>query len=551
MATGDASGFFVVDIDGEPGIAAVLALQEEHGRLPPTVMSCTRRGYHLFFRMPEGRDVRNSAGKFAPSIDVRGTGGYVVVPPSPHPEGEAYRWAVGRSPDECPIADASAWLLELVTARPQNGAYRPAAPLPDSIPAGARNQTLASLAGTMRRRGFLEPAMRAALHEENQGRCNPPLADDEVDRIAVSVGRYEPGDTAGGPEPLIDELPDTTMTLGELLADPTILDPPTPLIGRLAWPERVTLFAGREKLGKSTTVMAAVSAFTAGRSWLGERTERGKALVFPLEDHPGDIARLLDAFGADHERTLIDREVVSLEHLASKCQKHQPDLVVVDTLPALVAHLAPESGDGAAWTTIMQALTRIARAGPAVIVNHHGQKATGSYRDSTAIGANVDVILEMREDSTDESVRRIKARGRVAVSNYAIRYHAGDSPYFSLADGKLSLETRVLAYIERNPGQPKSNIADEVEGRRADILAVIRRLERGEAVHNRGPVRKSAFYPGRSPQNPLGTGGNSAGTALGTTKSRSGTGGVPRRWRDPIGVSTREPPPATPPERPT
>ena len=63
--------------------------------------SVTNRGYHLFFKMPEdGSDIRNSAGKVAKGIDVRGTGGYVVLPPSPHPEGEAYRWQDGRGPND-------------------------------------------------------------------------------------------------------------------------------------------------------------------------------------------------------------------------------------------------------------------------------------------------------------------------------------------------------------------------------------------------------------------------------------------------------------------
>jgi len=61
-----------------------------------------------------------------------------------------------------------------------------------TIPNGQRNSTLASLAGTMRRRGMGEAAIRVALIEENAARCDPPLDDDEVRRIAESVGRYAP-----------------------------------------------------------------------------------------------------------------------------------------------------------------------------------------------------------------------------------------------------------------------------------------------------------------------------------------------------------------------
>jgi hypothetical protein len=60
------------------------------------------------------------------------------------------------------------------------------------IPEGQRNATLASLAGSMRRRGASEATIAAALQAENLMRCDPPLADSEILRIAKSVGRYAP-----------------------------------------------------------------------------------------------------------------------------------------------------------------------------------------------------------------------------------------------------------------------------------------------------------------------------------------------------------------------
>jgi hypothetical protein len=63
----------------------------------------------------------------------------------------------------------------------------------ERIPRGTRSTTLVSLAGTMRRRGFSSDAIRAALLVENQRRCDPPLPDSEVERIAQSIGRYPEG----------------------------------------------------------------------------------------------------------------------------------------------------------------------------------------------------------------------------------------------------------------------------------------------------------------------------------------------------------------------
>lgn len=58
---------------------------------------------------------------------------------------------------------------------------------------GSRNAHLLSVAGAMRRKGLGEEAIRAALLEENERRCRPPLAIREVAVIARSVTRYAPG----------------------------------------------------------------------------------------------------------------------------------------------------------------------------------------------------------------------------------------------------------------------------------------------------------------------------------------------------------------------
>ena len=51
----------------------------------------------------------------------------------------------------------------------------------------------------MRRRGMSREAIEAALVVENRVRCEVPLRDDEVRRIAASVSRYAPwnGDRLG------------------------------------------------------------------------------------------------------------------------------------------------------------------------------------------------------------------------------------------------------------------------------------------------------------------------------------------------------------------
>jgi hypothetical protein len=60
------------------------------------------------------------------------------------------------------------------------------------VPAGYRNKTLASQAGYMRQIGLTADEIAPALQAINLHRCKPPLKAAEVDRIAASIGRYDP-----------------------------------------------------------------------------------------------------------------------------------------------------------------------------------------------------------------------------------------------------------------------------------------------------------------------------------------------------------------------
>jgi hypothetical protein len=74
--TGD--GFFVVDVDSSDGLDA---LREAIGvELPETLTSKTPRGFHAYYRMPAGVEIRNRQG-VVPGVDVRGRGGYVICWP--------------------------------------------------------------------------------------------------------------------------------------------------------------------------------------------------------------------------------------------------------------------------------------------------------------------------------------------------------------------------------------------------------------------------------------------------------------------------------------
>jgi putative DNA primase/helicase len=108
VATGEISGLVVLDVDGQAGEQQLEVLEAEFGELPDTARTITGGdGLHYLFAHP-GEIIRNTASKkLGPGLDVRGDGGYIVVPPSLHWSGQRYEWLDERDPEPMPL-----WLLE-------------------------------------------------------------------------------------------------------------------------------------------------------------------------------------------------------------------------------------------------------------------------------------------------------------------------------------------------------------------------------------------------------------------------------------------------------
>lgn len=186
IATG-AAGLVVLDIDvknGAPGDASWAAIVAEHPELEDTRVARTPSGGRHYYFRGNGDRIRSSVSKLAPGIDVRAEGGYVVAPGSETAEGR-YEWLSKRPPAKLP-----AWLAE----RLRTAEREPVPATADTVPVGRRNEHLAELAITMRRRfGSGEAAIAAALLEENKRCAAGGLAEAEVRAMATRIAAYAPG----------------------------------------------------------------------------------------------------------------------------------------------------------------------------------------------------------------------------------------------------------------------------------------------------------------------------------------------------------------------
>ena len=185
MATGERSGVFALDVDaGHGGIETLKAHTDKNGALPETPTSHTGGGgYHYIFEYAD--NVRNSAGKLGQGLDTRGSGGYVIVPQSIHPNGKPYMW--DKKPSQTAIAKAPEWLLKLLFNEQIQKAQ---APNDGALIDGKRNNELTRLAGTLRRKNASEDEIFVFINTVNLNRCQPPLLESEVRAIAQSVSRY-------------------------------------------------------------------------------------------------------------------------------------------------------------------------------------------------------------------------------------------------------------------------------------------------------------------------------------------------------------------------
>lgn len=192
IATGYISaGLLVIDLDidedkGINGYDTLKRWEVVHGKLPDSWQSITGRGgYHLFYWSLE---LIYNRVKIMEGIDIRGEGGYIVAPPSIHPNGKRYEWE--QSPDEFELVEAPDIVLAFLN---QKSEEQKSFTSPITIPEGERNNILFKMASCLQARGLDGEAIMAAVSKENERKCQPPLSDKEIKKLVNSALKYESG----------------------------------------------------------------------------------------------------------------------------------------------------------------------------------------------------------------------------------------------------------------------------------------------------------------------------------------------------------------------
>lgn len=350
IATGTPSGLIVLDVDPRNGgTQSLAAIEAQYDGVFDTAETLTGGGGRHFYFAHPGKDYILPSAKPWPGIDIKAEGGYVAACPSIHPSGIMYRWASGKEPDRKALQAAPEWLISLLKERRKTLAA-------DVIPSedrkklkqGSRNDGLASLAGTMQRRGMSFDAILAAILAENGAKCAPPLPEEEVVAIVKSVSRYAPDeDSTPQNEPAI-RTPRMDVT-GALSEDPPSVE--WLLEGWIAKGD-LGLISGDPGAGKSWLMYdLGLSGASGFPIWEHFAHEPFRVLMVDEENHPDDVRRRLYDIAlargikaADLEDRLVIAEPKhgfsfrsgrAVRQLEATIEDTQPDLIIFDSMTAI------------------------------------------------------------------------------------------------------------------------------------------------------------------------------------------------------------------------
>ena len=194
IITGELSGVVVLDVEVDGDITGL--------DMPTTPTAKTGGGgRHYYFKHP-GFPVKTRTRILNRKIDVRGDGGYAIVPPSKSFKG-SYEWIVGL---DTPLADMPEWMVGKIQGN------KPVSPSPaptsnvweeiaDGVAEGQRHDTAVRFTGKLlahiprRDRGIVLPLMRG-WNENNI----PPLPDEELAKIYEDIrAKQEKGEAVTEP----------------------------------------------------------------------------------------------------------------------------------------------------------------------------------------------------------------------------------------------------------------------------------------------------------------------------------------------------------------
>lgn len=407
IATGNGVG--VVDLDGPEGLASGNRMG-----LNSPITTLTGRGKQLWYRVPEGQKlVTRRAEKIADGVDTRGTGGYVLAPPSLHPSGKRYCWA-GSPISRNLLPPLPTQFIEQTKLLPGLIKRNETGWIADAIKEmqnGHVHNTLIRVLGKFRQHNFSEEDTYTLLcpHALENGKPYEGLRG----KISEFWGRYDAPTIIGGPsksESIDDFLQD--MQEPEWICEPFIARKAIGFVAGLPETLKTWLCADLAVecaggagmwLGLFPTKSCKV-LFIDQERWKGETQRRFSAILAAKGIAHSQIKNSLSMKSGTTIRLNLDS---SYQAFRTELMETRPDLVIVDSFVAF--HTVPENDKAEIQKVLERVKALRNEIGCTFIFIHHenkmaypngepqGEPNMSTLSGSTGIPAAAEMCLIVRK----------------------------------------------------------------------------------------------------------------------------------------------------------
>ena len=404
LLTGRINGITVVDVEKEGST---------EGLPPTTTVRTGGGGWHFYYKYA---DIGNKT-RIRPFTDIRGDGGYVIVPPSVHESGKTYEWISNQE-----LADFPVEILpkEIHTPSPLRLSEYV------GLDAGTRNDSLHRLACSLLN---VAPEFEAweTLKKINET-SHPPLHEHELKVLFESAARFvstHPKTSSFSKERL-----ESNITGNQYL--PVKLDTLTTETLDIQWIWHgylargfLTLVSALWKAGKTTFISHLIKSLEKENSFVGKSTQPATVLMVS-EEGKGLWARRRDEFNISTSCWILCRPIKQklryrewvefLEQMSTFCIENKIDVFILDTLSSFWN--VDNENDAAVVQAALLPINHLLEKNIAVMLIHHFRKSGGeealASRGSGAIGSYADILVEFTrlhgDQKTKERVLRTYSR---------------------------------------------------------------------------------------------------------------------------------------------
>ncbi len=515
VITGEISKVIAVDVDVGRG-----GSPEEIFELAPT--DCITRtgtgGYHLFYRYPSGDPIGNRVG--GDGIDIRGDRGYVVAPPSIHPNGRRYEWLRDGEPGIMTPSliqrlsrDPSAsdegvsgqkWLVDVL----------------QGVESGMRNDACARVAGYYAGKGI--PLDVALTLVRNWNTYNtPPLDDGELQTTVRSIYRTRSQNTRERGETVREPDEFSVLKLEDFMLKYGAADLSWAIEGWLP-EETIAFLVSPPGMYKTWILLDLAVSIAGGTPFLNQfevnASAVGPVLIIQQEDFHGSLAervaliinsrygligegewqvgippKLPIYFHPDRKLRFDDPGVIGA--LAKVVEEIKPKLIILDPL-----YSAGSTDDYMAKTAeLMMPLKDFRdKYKCSFIVAHHTKKSVeGNHREglwgSQFLNAFLETGWQVRKGKQDDTIsllRHFKISGNSPSLNISFDIST-EAPYkyeVSTSEGSdiTSSQADLLGFIQQHGPSTAAEIADGIGVHRSTVSRRIGSLEEDGVIAKHG-----------------------------------------------------------------